>query len=58
VSNIVSEIKEKSIFSMWLKFIGDSFGTAEGGKGTEGNCSLDADVELIAFKDRDGVNVG
>ena len=51
MSNFVSEIKEKSIFSMRLIFIGDPFGIVEGGKGTEGNWSLDADVELMAFLD-------
>ena len=51
VSNIVSEIKKKSIFGMRLIFIiGDSFGIVESGEGTEGNWSLDADVELMAFK--------
>ena len=51
MSNIVSEIKKKSIFGMRLIFIGDSFGIVESGEGTEGNWSLDADIELMAFKD-------
>ena len=51
MSNIVSKIKKKTIFGMRLVLIGDSFGIVESGEGTEGNGSLDADVELMAFKD-------
>ena len=52
MSNIVSEIKEKSIFSMRLIFIGDSFGTAKG----TGAWTLMSN--LLPLKIIDGVNVG
>ena len=51
MGNIVREIKKKSIFGMRLILIGDSFGIVESGEGTEGNWSLHADVEFMAFTD-------
>jgi hypothetical protein len=36
---------------MRLIFIGDPFGIMESSKGTEGNWSLDTDVELMALED-------
>jgi hypothetical protein len=51
VGHIVRKIKKETIFGMRLIFGGDSFSIVESGEGTERNWSLNADVELMAFKD-------